>query len=65
MAEVQPRTTRALILHPDIDAKGPRREPSFALAEAVSLAHALPGLEVLLRREYGSTALFVAGPAEA
>jgi len=47
MAEVQPRTTRALILHPDIDAKGPRREPSFALAEAVSLAHALPGLEVV------------------
>lgn len=41
------RDTRALILHPDIDAKGPRREPSFALGEAVSLAHALPGLEII------------------
>ncbi|MEL7459528.1 MAG: GTPase HflX [Pseudomonadota bacterium] len=41
-----PRTTRALILHPDIDAKGARRDPHFALGEAVSLAHALPGLEI-------------------
>ena len=47
MAEAAPRTTRALILHPDIDGKGPRRDPEFALAEAVSLAHALPGLEIV------------------
>src|SRR6056297_3040869 len=46
MAEAAPRTTRALILHPDIDGRGPRRDPVFALAEAVSLARALPGLEI-------------------
>src|SRR6056297_3263237 len=46
MAEAASRTTRALILHPDIDGRGPRRDPVFALAEAVSLARALPGLEI-------------------
>ncbi len=47
MTEAAPRTTRALILHPAIDAKGPRRDPDSALAEAVSLAHALPGLDII------------------
>ncbi len=40
--------TRALVLHPDTrggDRSG--REPAHALAECISLAHALPGLEVL------------------
>ncbi|MEM7599189.1 MAG: GTPase HflX [Pseudomonadota bacterium] len=38
--------TRAWVLHPDIPSEDKRREPRFALEEAVSLAHALPGLEV-------------------
>ncbi|MEL6646757.1 MAG: GTPase HflX [Pseudomonadota bacterium] len=38
--------TRAWVLHPDIPSEDKRREPQFALAEAVSLAHALPGLEL-------------------
>ncbi|WP_092647228.1 GTPase HflX [Jannaschia faecimaris] len=42
------RPTRALVLHPDTRA-GDRsgREPKHALEECISLAHALPGLEVL------------------
>ncbi|MEL7012400.1 MAG: GTPase HflX [Pseudomonadota bacterium] len=39
-------TTRAWVLHPDIPSDETRREPDYALDEAVSLAHALPGLEV-------------------
>ena len=42
------KPTRALVLHPDTrggDRSG--RDPARALDEAVSLAHALPGLEVL------------------
>jgi len=41
--------TRALVLHPDIDtgAAGPVRDAALALEEAVSLAHALPDLEVV------------------
>ncbi|MEL7205407.1 MAG: GTPase HflX, partial [Pseudomonadota bacterium] len=39
-------TTRAWVLHPDIPSDDARREPEHALAEAVSLAHALPGLDV-------------------
>ncbi|WP_179380021.1 GTPase HflX [Jannaschia marina] len=41
------RPTRALVLHPDTRA-GDRtgRDPKHALEECVSLAHALPGLEV-------------------
>ena len=38
---------RALVLHPDIRTESARREPLAALEEAVSLAVALPGLEVL------------------
>ncbi|MGD9293624.1 MAG: GTPase HflX [Roseobacter sp.] len=44
-----PRTTRAWVLHPDIKTvpDPDRRLPRYALAEAVSLAHALPELEVI------------------
>ncbi|OAN97850.1 GTPase HflX [Sulfitobacter geojensis] len=41
-----PRVTRAWVLHPDIRSNADRREPVPALAEAVSLARALPALEV-------------------
>ncbi len=51
--ETQDRLTRAWVLHPDIrndprPAKG-RRDPARALDEAVALALALPGLEVVGR----------------
>ncbi|MGR3495878.1 GTPase HflX [Citreimonas sp.] len=39
--------TRAWVLHPDIKSDRDRRDARLALAEAVSLAHALPGLEVV------------------
>ncbi|MBY6090028.1 GTPase HflX [Pseudooceanicola sp. 502str34] len=39
--------TRAWVLHPDIARSELRHAPEYALAEAVSLAHALPGLEVV------------------
>jgi len=41
--------TRALVLHPEIDtgAAGPARDAALALEEAVSLAYALPDLEVV------------------
>ena len=39
--------TRAMVLHPDIRADPGRREPDGALAEAVALAAALPGLEIV------------------
>ena len=42
-----PEFTRAWVLHPDIKSDPDRREAGFALAEAVSLAHALPELEVV------------------
>jgi GTP-binding protein HflX len=42
-----PRATRALVLHPDIRTSHSPREAENALAEAVALAHALPGLEVV------------------
>ncbi|MEZ5754467.1 MAG: GTPase HflX [Paracoccaceae bacterium] len=41
------RATRALVLHPDIRADKSRRLPEHGLAEAVSLAHALPELDVI------------------
>ncbi|MBM1688337.1 GTPase HflX [Sulfitobacter geojensis] len=41
-----PRVTRAWVLHPDIRSNADRRDPVPALAEAVSLARALPALEV-------------------
>ncbi|WP_299555032.1 GTPase HflX [uncultured Tateyamaria sp.] len=42
-----PEFTRAWVLHPDIKSDPDRREAKFALAEAVSLAHALLELEVV------------------
>ncbi len=42
-----PRTTRAWVLHPDIRSNPDRRDPDPALAEAVSLARALPALDVV------------------
>ncbi|MEP3917644.1 GTPase HflX [Ascidiaceihabitans sp.] len=42
-----PKLTRAWVLHPDIKSDHTRREAGYALAEAVSLAHALPNLEVM------------------
>ena len=39
--------TRALVLHPDITSEPDRRDARHALEEAVSLAHALPGLEIV------------------
>ncbi|MCC5955853.1 MAG: GTPase HflX [Natronohydrobacter sp.] len=46
-SETQAGPTRALVIHPDVKAQYRPREPELALAEAVSLAHALPGLEVV------------------
>ncbi len=42
-----PRVTRAWVLHPDIRTDADRRDPGPALEEAVSLARALPALEVV------------------
>ncbi|UWR24032.1 GTPase HflX [Sulfitobacter sp. S190] len=42
-----PRTTRAWVLHPDIRTDPDRRDAEPALAEAMALAEALPGLEVI------------------
>jgi len=41
------RLTRAFVLHPELKSKPGSREPEDALAEAMALAHALPGLEVV------------------
>ena len=49
MAELtatEARPTRAYVIHPDLAARNQRREPEHALAEAVALAHALPGIEI-------------------
>lgn len=42
-----PEFTRAWVLHPDIKSDKNRRDANLALAEAVSLAHALPELDVV------------------
>ncbi len=42
-----PRLTRAFVLHPDIKSDRDRRDADMALSEAVSLARALPNLEVV------------------
>ncbi|WP_029375500.1 GTPase HflX [Oceanicola sp. S124] len=39
--------TRAFVIHPEFKGEEARHAPLYALAEAVSLAHALPGLEVV------------------
>lgn len=41
------RLTRAFVLHPELKSKPGPREPDDALAEAMALAHALPGLDVV------------------
>jgi len=41
------RPTRALVLHPGIRGNDASRGPDGALAEAMALAHALPGIEVI------------------
>lgn len=47
MTQTDVSDTRAWVLHPDIPSSDRERDPALALEEAVSLAHALPGLEVL------------------
>ncbi|NRB05732.1 MAG: GTPase HflX [Rhodobacteraceae bacterium] len=47
MSETAPAVTRAWVLHPDIKSDPDRRDATFALDEAVSLARALPDLEVI------------------
>ncbi|MBT0956937.1 GTPase HflX [Alphaproteobacteria bacterium KMM 3653] len=44
--DTEARPTRALVLHPELTTEGNRRPAQPALEEAVSLAVALPGLEV-------------------
>lgn len=46
MKEHNPHVTRAWVLHPDITSDRQRRAAKPALAEAVALAAALPGLDV-------------------
>ena len=46
MKEHAPHVTRAWVVHPDIKSDPNRRDARMALEEAVSLAHALPGLEI-------------------
>ena len=47
MTDHDPQLTRAWVLHPDIPDSGAARVPDLALEEAVSLARALPDLEVV------------------
>ena len=47
MTQTEAAATRAWVLHPDIPSKDRSRDPAMALEEAVALAHALPGLEVV------------------
>jgi GTP-binding protein HflX len=47
LKEHAPHVTRAWVLHPDIRSAPGRRDPQRALEEAVSLAVALPDLEVV------------------
>ncbi|MCZ0961251.1 GTPase HflX [Paracoccus benzoatiresistens] len=46
--ETEAKPTRAYVIHPDLaTGRTQRREPEHALAEAVALAHALPGIEIV------------------
>ncbi|MEM6373211.1 MAG: GTPase HflX [Pseudomonadota bacterium] len=47
MSETPPDLTRAWVIHPEIKSDPERRNATLALAEAVSLAHALPELDVV------------------
>ena len=46
-ADTEAKPTRAYVIHPDLASRTQRREPEHALAEAVALAHALPGIEIV------------------
>jgi len=46
LIEPEQAATRAWVLHPDIASKPTNRDPKAALAEAIALARALPGLEL-------------------
>ncbi|WP_172328731.1 GTPase HflX [Mangrovicoccus sp. HB161399] len=45
--ETEERPTRAFVLHPDLKSERDRRDAGRALEEAVSLAAALPGIELV------------------
>lgn len=47
MSEIELRDTRAWVIHPELTSDRARRAPQAALDEAVALAAALPGLEVV------------------
>ncbi len=47
MANEPETNTRAWVLHPDIKSDNQRRDPGFALAEAVALAEAMPWLDIV------------------
>ena len=47
MKEHAPQVTRAWVLHPDIKSDPQRRDAAMGLEEAVSLAAALPDLQVV------------------
>ncbi len=47
MSDGDARTTRALVLHPEFTSESSRRSAQFALDEAIALAHALPGLDII------------------
>ncbi|WP_135505556.1 GTPase HflX [Roseovarius aestuariivivens] len=57
MTQTKADDTRAWVLHPDIPSKDQLRAPEHALEEAVALAHALPGLDVV-----GGTVVRLAKP---
>ncbi|MBM7067823.1 GTPase HflX [Actibacterium sp. 188UL27-1] len=65
-ADSRDRRTRCYVIHPDIQGADRKRAPENALAEAVSLAHALPDLElvdgqVVTLRAVQPSALFGSG----
>lgn len=47
MEDRRPRHTRAWVVHPELKSNADRRQPAPALEEAVALAVALPGLDVV------------------
>lgn len=47
MEDRRPRHTRAWVVHPELKSNADRRQPAPALEEAVALAAALPGLDVV------------------
>jgi GTP-binding protein HflX len=47
VSDGEARITRALVLHPEFTSESSRRDAQFALDEAIALAHALPGLDII------------------